>query len=280
MTSTEPRTDPLVATLRQLDPADRHVDPVGPRARADLDAILATDPMAPARRPLAASARDVRPSRPVRTTRRFVLAGGLVAAVAAGMVVLPSLTGGDAAFATWTAAPGDMTSQQQAEAVTACRESQAEGAGGHADRLAGADTVISERRGVWSTVVLAGADGFSALCISDDSAGLFTDAMIGSIGIPTGYVAPGPHEVVATDLGVGTMSAGDISLAAGVVGSDVVSVVYPSRTHGPVKATVNQGRFALWFPGDELMKAPSEGMDVEVTYVDGTTATALLALGG
>ena len=45
------------------------------------------------------------------------------------------------------------------------------------------------------------------------------------------------------------MSAGDVSLAAGTAGSDVVGVVYHSATQGDVTATVDQGHFALWFPG-------------------------------
>ena len=276
------RTDHLTTTLRGLDPADRRIDAGGSRARADLDAILATDPTPAPRRLTVTSVVGGRPGRPTRTRRRLVLVGAMVAGVAAGMVVLPPLAGGDRAFATWTVTPGRMSMQQQADAVAGCRTSHADGAGSVAQQavdLAEADAVIAERRGVWNTVVLAGADGFSALCISDDSAHLFADAMIGSIGTPTGYAVPAPREVVATDLGVGTMSAGDISLAAGLTGSDVASVVYPSRAHGPVTATVNQGHFALWFPGEELMTASSEGIEVDVTYLDGTTATVRLDLG-
>ena len=102
--------------------------------------------------------------------------------------------------------------------------------------------------------------------------------MIGSIGTATDHAAPEPRELLATDLGVGTIDAGDISLAAGTAGSDVVSVVYHSRTRGDVTATVNQGHFALWFPGDELMDASSDGVEVEVTYRDATTATSRLTL--
>jgi hypothetical protein len=95
-------------------------------------------------------------------------------------------------------------------------------------------------------VAPTGADGFSAMCITDDSAHLFANAMIGSIGTPTDFAAPAPYQLVATDLGAGTMGAGDVSLAAGAAGSEVVNVVYRSREHGDVAATVDQGRFALW----------------------------------
>ncbi|MGI8535729.1 MAG: hypothetical protein ACR2K2_04360 [Mycobacteriales bacterium] len=114
--------------------------------------------------------------------------------------------------------------------------------------------------------------------ITDDSAGLFDDGMIGSVGTPTGYAALGPRELFATDLGMGTMGAGDISLAAGAVGPDVVGVAYRSRVHGVVTATVEGGRFALWFPGDELKDRPSGGVEVDVTYRDGQTDTSRLIL--
>lgn len=271
------RNDDVVATLRTLDPADRHVDPTTARARADLQAILATDPTPHGRQlPSSPSTAADRPRRPVRTVRRVVLAAGMVAAVTAGLVVLPSLTGGDHAFATWTATPAGMSAQEQAEAVTDCRGQTH--AGDYATALRSADPVVAERRGVWTTVVLAGADGFSAMCITDSTAGLFTSGMIGSIGTPADYAAPKPRELVATDLGTGTMSAGDISLIAGAAGSDVVGVVYRSRTHGDVTATVNGGHFALWFPGDELMNASNDGVELDVTYRDGTTTTSRLTL--
>ncbi|MGY4643889.1 hypothetical protein [Cellulomonas sp. URHB0016] len=287
------RTDAIDAALRSLDPADRHVDPMGARARADLRAILATDPAAgpclhatprtaPAPAPAPATPRPATtPVRTVRwTTRRVALVGGLVTAVAAGMVAMPAVRGGDPAFATWTAVPTGVPAEQRPEAAADCRANLKDGSVGgddFGDELDGAQTAIAETRGVWTTVVLTGSDGFTATCITDDSAPFFAQGSIGSIGTPTGYVPPGPREVFATSLGAGTMGAGDISTAAGAAGADVVGVVYHSRTHGDVVATVNLGQFALWFPGDELTDL-SNGVDVEVTYRDGTTATSRLTL--
>lgn len=103
--------------------------------------------------------------------------------------------------------------------------------------------------------------------------------MIGSIGSPTGFAPLRPRELTVTDLGSATMSAGDLSLAAGTVGTAIVGIVYDSRSHGEVAATVSNGRFASWFPGDELKDVSStDGVEVEVTYRDGTTGTALLQL--
>lgn len=274
------RSDNLDGALRLLDRADHSVDSTTPRARADLDAILASEPARvtpPRLAPRAAlAARAPKLSRPVR---RVALLGGVAAAAAAVMVVTPALTGGDQAFATWKATPQGMTAQEREQAGDACREVQAGGPGSaFVDRLDRSDTVVAERRGAWTTVMLSDVDGFGALCITDESAHRFDKAWIGSVGIPSDYVAPGPRDLFATDLGMGTMSSGDISMAAGDAGPEVASVVYDSQSHGRVVATVAEGHFALWFPGDELLNASSDGVDVEVTYNDGTTDTVRLTL--
>jgi hypothetical protein len=265
------RIHDIPTALRSLDPADHHVDPASARARADLQRILAADPL---------PSSTLQPRRRARTTRSLALSAGLAVAVAAGVVVLPSFLGGDQAFASWTAAPHGMTDEERTDAAAGCRRSQQDGAGAeHAEALSSSTAVLAERRGVWTTVVLAGPGGFSALCITDDSTHLFGKDMIGSVGTPTGYVTPGPRDLIATDLGTATMDAGDISLAAGAAGSDVAAVVYRSRTHGDVAATVSQGRFALWLPGDELRDAAAaDGVEVEVTYRNGSTGTIRLTL--
>ncbi|WP_149204447.1 hypothetical protein [Actinotalea subterranea] len=275
--------DAASTTLRRLDPADRQVHP-GARAAADLEAILSSplgSPCPPAARARGRTGRR----RPGVPARRLVVVGGLAAAAALGLVLLEPLAGGDPAFATWTGVPSGLSATEEAAAVVECRDSSAEAAQGDdpfADRLASglrtATPVVVERRGAWTTVVLAGADGFSALCITDDSAPPFAGAMIGALGTPDGFVEPQPREVRASSLGMGATGGGEVSVAVGVAGSDVVAVVYRSRVHGDVSATVNHGHFALWLPGDELTDASSQGVDVEVTYRDGATATARLTL--
>ncbi|MPY10703.1 hypothetical protein [Arthrobacter bussei] len=258
--------------LRSLDPADaraHHAD--SPRARADLHRILTTDVSAPARSQV---------QRP-RRARKLVLTGGLVAAATAAALVMPSLTqGGDQAFASWTATPASIDGvQDQAEAVDACRASQQDTGilSEYADDLNRAQAAIAERRGTWTTVVLTGSDGFSAMCITDDSASLFSKAMIGSIGRTADHSVLGSRDLKAVSLGTGSMSAGDISMAAGIAGTDVTGVTYNSPILGEVTATVARGQFALWLPGDELRDA-SSGLDVTVVYSDGSTGTHRLSL--
>lgn len=214
-----------------------------------------------------------------RTVRRLGILAAAVAAVTAGLLVLPGLSGGDAALATWTAVPTEMNAKERHDVAEDCRGSKKDVGGGmYQQDLAAAKVAISERRGVWTTVVLAGQGGFSALCITDDSFHLFGKSMIGSVGRPAVGAPLAPRELRASALGTGTMDAGNISLAAGEAGSAVVGMTYKSKTQGEVAATVSMGRFALWLPGEELRNASSEGMEVQVKYDDGTTGTLKLSL--
>jgi hypothetical protein len=275
------RNRDINTALRSLDAADHHIDLAIDRARSDLDRILATDPSPDLlARPFSSSAdRAGRPKSTAWSARRLALTGGLLAGVAACVIALPSFLGGDQAFASWTPTPDGMSAHERTDAADGCRQMQEDGAGAeYVEDLDRAEPVIAERRGVWTTVVLARTDGFSAMCITDESSHLFAKNMIGSVGTPTGHTTAGPRDLTATDLGTGTMSAGDISLMAGTCGSLVTGVVYHSRTHGDVAATVSHGHFALWLPGDELKDTGSTGVQVDVTYSDGTTGTTRLTL--
>lgn len=265
--------------LRRLDAADPAAGAATPRSQAALMAILYADPHGDphAGRGLAWSSR--RPSSGRRGTVRLLAGSAAVAAAAAAVLALPSVTHGDRAFASWRAVPTGLSSAQAEQAASRCRHEMLSGAGADsADQLATAAPAVAERRGDWTTVVLAGAGGFAATCIADDSTHLFRD-MFGSIGTPAGFPAPGPHTIEITDLGSGTARAGSLSLAAGIAGPDVVAISYHSASHGEVAATVSGGRFALWFPGTELESASRDGIDLAVTYADGHTSRERFRLG-
>jgi hypothetical protein len=248
--------------LRTLDPADREIDPNGPRARADLERILASDPGVPAI--------GLRKSR----RREFSLAVGAVAAATVAAMVLPSALGGDKAFATWTATPSGLPASERADAASSCRDVRK--SAGYADQLKSAGTAIAEKRGAWTLVVLAGQNGFSALCITDESTRFFK-SNFGSIGTAVDVDRPNSRGLSATDLGTGSIDGHDLSIAVGTATPDVTSVTYTSPTRGPVAATVGGGHFALWLPGNDLLNA-SKGTPVTVTYRDGTTGTVVLSL--
>jgi hypothetical protein len=140
---------------------------------------------------------------------------------------MPALSGGDPAFATWTAAPGTLTGMERDNAVLDCRNSkQNVGGGMYSTELSAAEVAIAERRGAWVTVVLRGADGFEATCTTDATAAWFRKGMIGSIRKPDSVTALPARGIAATQLGTGTIADKPISIASGRVGADVIGVSY------------------------------------------------------
>lgn len=254
--------------LRHLDAADPAADAGSLRARTDLARILrtsrvsSTSPAPRGRRPVA----------------RIVAGTASVAAAAAAVfVVLPSMTGEDSAFASWTPRGTALTATEAAQAADDCRTAQTDTAGNDlAAQLAAAQPAIAERRGDWTTVVLAGPGGFDALCVTNTSA---AGDMLGSIGVPDVDTSPAARAIEITDLGSGTIRSGDLSLVAGLAGDDVVGVSYRSPSRGIVEATVSDGHFALWFPGDELRAAESAGVDLTLTFANGSEESMRLRLG-
>ncbi len=259
--------DPMAA-LRSLDPAPRMIDPRGHRARTDLARILATDP---------APTGDRGPNRRLKVVRIAVAATAAVA-LTAGLVMLPSLTRSDQAYARWTAKPTALGKSEQPGVADACRDSLRGGAGeSFGAELDSATAAVAERRGAWTLVLLAGPDGFSAVCITDESRPLFQSS-VGYIGKTPEGARPDSRSVTPIALGVGMVNSRELSVAAGAVGSDVTAVTYASVTFGLVQATVSNGHFAFWLPGDELDSASTNGTPVQVTYRDGSTATLTLTL--
>lgn len=250
--------------LRYLDRGnDLRPSADGQRARLDLDRILGTAP----------TGNPTTPHREVQLagrTQRIAIGTALIAAVTSAFIVLPPITGGDKAFASWTPTPHSLTGQERTAAADSCRRAMRDGAGADdKGKLETASVAVADRRGTWSTVVLANGGGFSATCITDDSSHLFGKDMIGSVGVAA-HSAPGPRDLASTDLGTGSMNAGTISIAAGEAGADIRAITYRSKSHGKVTATVTDGHFALWMPGNELANAGSTGVPVDVTYLDGT----------
>lgn len=275
------RQQDIDTLLRSMDAASQAPTVRPQRAQADLESILSHNPA-----PTASERAKVRshystlgkkPGAPVRR-RRAVVLGGMVAATTAGLLVLPALTGGDPAFATWTANPATLSGPDRDDAVADCLASKKNvGDGMYTDDLAAAEVAIAERRGAWMTVVLTGPDGFEATCITDASAPWFDKGMIGSIGKLGAETDPAPRSLQATQLGTGTIMNEPISIASGRAGNDVVGVTYTSITGEEVSATVSKGQFALWLPGDELQEASDGGTTVDLAFLDGTTGTQELS---
>ncbi|MEJ5914633.1 hypothetical protein [Pseudokineococcus sp. 1T1Z-3] len=257
-----PDRSPSTATAR----ADAELARVLLRSRLEGDAVG---------RPAAPVAPSPRPAGRRRTTRALLATGGLVAATTAGLLVLPPLLGGgDAAYASWTATPDGLSAEERRDAGEECRDTY-DDARAEYPQLDDAVAAVAERRGAWVTVVLAGRDGFSAVCTTDASAP-FAEGVVGSYGLDE---TPAPRELRPSGLGMGMTGSGAFSMAVGSAGGEVVGLTYDSAMHGTVEATVSGGYFALWVPGEEMEGWPSRGgVPVQVTYADGTTERVLLTL--
>lgn len=262
--------------LRSMDAAEQSSQPNPTRAKADLNRILSSSPVSTASNSrLGVSHEPAKPK--ANRRRRAVTLGGLAAAVTAGLLIMPALSGGDPAFATWTAAPGTLTGSERDNAVSDCRSSkQNVGGGMYSTELSAAEVAIAERRGAWVTVVLSGPDGFEATCTTDATAPWFRKGMIGSIGKPGNVAALPARSIAATQLGTGTIADKPISIASGRVGTDVAAISYTNASNEDVIATVAKGQFAFWLPGNELQNASDQGLPVNVTYTNGSTETQLL----
>jgi hypothetical protein len=249
--------------LKTLDPATDDIDPHGPRARATLERILATDP-AYAPRP--------RRTRPKRV--RVAVATSAVAIAAAAVFVPhdgPGLSG-DQAYATWTAQPSGMSAKERAKAVKECRKSL-KGMGPYDDTIEHAGTAMAERRGDWALVILVSHDEFEAQCMTNvNPRNRQSYGLIGGPGRPD----LGPRQLAPSEMGTsGGGNFGYLTSAVGRAGSDIVAMTYNSPVRGRVEATVSNGYFAFWVPGSEF-----DGLHpvpVQVTYRDGRTATVKLS---
>lgn len=256
------------ALLKSMDAAHDAPPANAHRARMDLERIIAQNPTGSRHNvPSAAPKITQRPAARASRAHRGLVIGGLVAAATAALLVVPALTAGDPAFATWTASPTPLTGSDLGGAVDECRSARDLG-----DDVANTiEVAIAERRGAWITVLLTGADGYEATCITDASALIRGGNMIGSSGRPI-VMDPAPRALKATQLGVGQVSDdGPLSMASGRAGSDVTGITYTSIQGDEVIATVSKGHFAFWLPGDEFDTTADAGLPVIVTYTDGTT---------
>jgi hypothetical protein len=266
----------LDALLRSMDAAGQSSQPNPTRVQADLNRVLSSQPTATI--PNSRSGSSQKPAKlKADRRRRAITLGGLATAVTAGLLIVPALSGGDPAFATWTAAPGTLAGSERDSAVSDCLNSkQNVGGGMYTTELSAAEVAIAERRGAWVTVVLTGPDGFEATCTTDATASWFHKGMIGSIGKPGNVTALPARGIAATQLGTGTIADKAISIASGRVGTDVTAISYTNAANEEVIATVAKGQFAFWLPGDELQDASDQGLPVHVSYSDGSAATQLL----
>lgn len=260
--------------LTDLRP-DRTVDPDGLTAahtllRTRIDASShPADDLAPRRR---------------RGARRLALVG--VAAVAAAGVALALPNPTDApAFAGWTALPAQSSPADLAAAGAQCLELRTAAAPDDPQNLAGAHPVVTDRRGsttftvlaseaglqscligphVSSSTVVTGQGGSSLQSSSDDETG--SNVHIGTVREDVPPAADGATFVGGETQGFGSDE--PWGSAVGRVGALVTSVEVGLSDGTTLTASVHDGVWAGWWPGE------SHVASVTPTLADGSTGTS------
>lgn len=267
------RTD---AALRELDPAATTTLTEAERQRADatLTRILAT-PM-PSSEPVRTAMEQ-----PRRRRRRLLVP---VALLAAAVVALSTVLGGGSAFADWSATPVKLPPPTATAAAATCRTAQ--GIPDHSVRV-----VIAERRGGWTYVLLEGPGDEGSCLMPDDFVGASGGAARRSGGFfghhdPNPPKAPTParDSLIETEsaggavsvpgrLSVGTVD-GWFMYVTGYAGRDVTRVTVDPPVGPNVEASLEDGRFAAWWPAGEARgdnPSMSGAWSYTVTLTDGTT---------
>lgn len=149
-----------IDVFRALDSAPQgELDETGRiKANARLQQILASDPdnVNAANGPL--GKRRFRPAR--RVVAPIVLAA--VAAITATVVLFPGADSNDAAYASWNAVPGSISSADRAVADAACLVRL---------NLASPQLDLAERRGEWVLLLYTGAEDMAGMCLAHLPAG-------------------------------------------------------------------------------------------------------------
>ncbi|MFI2105387.1 hypothetical protein ACH436_18995 [Isoptericola sp. NPDC019693] len=250
---------PMMAELADLDPARDLRAPGRPDDEA-LQAILGT-------------ARRATPIR--RSGRAGVLAGAAAAAVVAvagvATVWWPST---QAAYASWSAVPTGLTPAEVQTRAAACdrvAHDIVEGADGPQVAEVPISPVLAEQRGDYTYVLLTG-EAATGECLVTTRASGATDVVGGDAVLGSAPAAPGPRDVTTVQSGTASWSEGDtgdgaLTSAFGRAGEDVASFALTTTSGERVEATVQDGWWAVWAPGEAALRPTAE-----VTFTDGATA--------
>ncbi len=220
------------------------------RAAARLDQIMAA--------PAPSATIVPRPARTYRRARWVAVAGAAVAI--AGFIAVPLASGQNSAsaYASWTPAPGTLSSADRAVVDNACRNA--------GSRIKTAKLALSERRGDWVVALYTGAEYVDSACMAELPAGT-TDPK----NVATSFAGGQPAAVTGaqfTDgsifqfggggfLGIGSRPT--ISLTSGYVGSAVTGLDITRPGKQPVAATIEDGRYLAWWPGTALAPGTNPG---------------------
>jgi hypothetical protein len=260
----------IESVLRSLDAADARLS-AGEQERAaeTLERIVATAPAFGAGEPAARA-----PAR--RARRRLALVPAAAIVLIAGWAVVQGDRGGDAAYASWSATPASVASDELDAAASACRD-QLQGSSLDADR---AKLVLAERRGDHVALLYRTEDpDMSGACLVHNPKGS-TD--VGDVDSGAGGSSGPALKAPARGFTQGAISqfggAPGASITDGAVGDAVTGVTIHAGDL-TVNASVRNGRYVAWWPGaafESGAREPSgEGgpepiLTYDLTLADGT----------
>ncbi|GAA1652303.1 hypothetical protein [Actinoplanes couchii] len=246
----------LDSALSSLDAAQPVTGAQRLAANAVLDRIVTTEPDATVRRP--------------RHRRILLAAAAGVAAVGAAVALWPG--GGGVAYASWTPVPTALTETELQLIGPECRDALDDSP--HLD-MARANLVLSERRGEYAMLLyrtenpdMAGSCLVHNVPGSDD----VDDVKAGAAG------GSGPAQVVTGDQFTQGAIADfiDASVTDGAVGDDVAAVTIHAGEF-TAEASVHNGRYVVWWPGQAFDRTAQGDLDLIITYdltlKDGTVVT-------
>lgn len=262
--------------LRRIDPTyGAHDRSKSAAAERMLVRILDTPRTLPSDAPTTAR-RPARTGGIVMRNRGWATVGLASAAVAAALL-LPTVvnTIGSPAFASWTSEPQVLSASKAAQLQDDCLATPTGVVDGG---TVGAPTAaLSEVRGDFSFTLVA-TDRAVGSCFVLDEAPTgpqgeqeqAAHTWMAASDLP----APPPDGTTVSWGGSFSSAEGTYTSALGRVGSDVVSVTLTAADGRRVQASVSQGYFLAWWPGES-----EDELTVDCTLADGSTTSRVLRTG-
>jgi uncharacterized membrane protein YgcG len=170
------------------------------------------------------------------------------AAAAGGVALVVSLSAGaSSAFAGWTPTPTQPAPGQVQAAQTSCQSGQAP--------VAGLPLKLADTRGPFTFSVYADSQT-SAACIKGPSfTAVTTNSSSAPVSVPAGQIALSSAQGNPPGRGPGHGAPAAYSFADGRIGAGVSAVTLVLDDGDTVQATVGNGWFVAWWPGDHTVKS-------------------------
>lgn len=268
------------STLRSLDAAAESLTAdEQERAKATLERIVAAEPTT-------ATPRSTAPAPVRRAWRRLGIisatAGAIVLALIVGSVVVQGIGGDNEAYASWTGAPEPVSGDSLDAVTSACKhqvDSYFTDWGNHPDK---AKLVLAERRGDHVALLYRTENpDTSVSCLARNLEG---STRVGDIETAAGGSSGPSENAPPRGFTEGATGGGEVggkpgfSITDGAVGDEVTGVTIHAGTF-TVEATVQNGRYAAWWPGPAFEGGPPEPsgqggpgsiLTYDLTLTDGT----------